>query len=63
MSEAIIICLIQHFEADFLRKVSLKNAELGKMLNSGKILKTFTHAYPNSVQPAAFDLCFFAIYT
>ena len=29
--------LFQHFEADFLRKVSLK------ILNSGIILKTFTH--------------------
>ena len=34
----IIICLIQHFEADFPQKVSLK------ILNSGIILKTFTHA-------------------
>ena len=33
----IIISLIQHFEADFLWKVSLK------ILNSGLILKTFTH--------------------
>ena len=32
-----IISLIQHFEADFLWKVSLK------ILNSGLILKTFTH--------------------
>ena len=32
-------CLIQHFEADFLWKVSLK------ILISGIILKTFTHAY------------------
>ena len=37
--EAIEISLIQHFEADFLWKVSLK------ILNSGTILKTFTHAY------------------
>ena len=37
MRDAIIICLIQHFEADFLWKVSLK------ILNSGIILKTFTH--------------------
>ena len=38
-NEAIItcVCLIQSFEADFLWKVSLK------MLNSGIILKTFTH--------------------
>ena len=50
---AIVICLIQYFEADlilnytwiqdfeadFLLKVSLKT------LNSGIILKTFTHAY------------------
>ena len=35
--EAIIISLIQNFEADFLWKVSLKNR------NSGLILKTFTH--------------------
>ena len=35
--KAIIISLIQHFEADFLWKVSLK------ILNSGLILKTFTH--------------------
>ena len=35
--EAIIISLIQRFEADFLWKVSLK------ILNSGLILKTFTH--------------------
>ena len=33
-----MICLIQYFEADFLWKVSLK------ILNSGIILKTFTHA-------------------
>ena len=32
-----MISLIQHFEADFLWKVSLK------ILNSGLILKTFTH--------------------
>ena len=32
---------IQHFEADFLWKVSLK------VLNSGLILKTFTHEYGN----------------
>ena len=32
--------LIQHFEADFLWKVSLK------ILNSGIILKTFTHVNP-----------------
>ena len=30
-----MVCLIQHFEADFLWKVSLK------ILNSGIILKTF----------------------
>ena len=35
--EAIMVSLIQHFEADFLWKVSLK------ILNSGIILKTFTH--------------------
>ena len=32
-----MVSLIQHFEADFLWKVSLK------ILNSGTILKTFTH--------------------
>ena len=37
MRDAIIILLIQHFEADFLWKVSLK------ILNSEIILKTFTH--------------------
>ena len=37
--EAIKICLIQHFEADFLWKISLK------ILNSGLTLKTFTCAY------------------
>ena len=35
--------LIQHFEADFLWKVSLK------ILNSGIILKTFTHEDTDSV--------------
>ena len=35
--KSIIIRLIQHFEADFLWKVSLR------ILNSGVILKTFTH--------------------
>ena len=35
-----MIFLIQHFEADFLWKVSLK------ILNSGIIQKTFTHGYP-----------------
>ena len=34
-----MISLIQNFEADFLWKDSLK------ILNSGIILKTFTHAY------------------
>ena len=34
-----MISLIQNFEADFLWKVSLK------ILNSGIILKTFTHEY------------------
>ena len=38
LQEAIIICLIQYFKADFLWKVSLK------ILNSGLILKTFTYA-------------------
>ena len=45
IGEAIIISLIQHFEADFLWKVSLK------ILNSGLILKTFTHAYTVSDEP------------
>ena len=35
----IIISLIQHFEADFLWKISLK------ILNSEIILNTFTHEY------------------
>ena len=39
IKEAIIISLIQHFEAGFPWKVSLK------ILNSGLILKTFTHVY------------------
>ena len=39
LKEAIIISLIQHFEADFLWKVS------HKILNSGLILKTFTHVF------------------
>ena len=34
-----MISLIQHLEADFLWKVSLK------ILNSGIILKTFTHVH------------------
>ena len=38
IKKAIISSLIQYFEADFLWKVSLK------ILNSGIILKTFTHA-------------------
>ena len=33
-----MISLIQDFEADFLRKIGLK------ILNSGMIMKTFTHA-------------------
>ena len=37
--ENIQICVIQHFEADFLWKVS------PKILNSGIILKTFTHVF------------------
>ena len=37
-----MICLIQHFEADFLWKVSLK------ILNSGLILKIFTHVNKNT---------------
>ena len=38
---AIMISLIQDYEADFLWKVSLK------ILNSGIVLKTFTHVYKN----------------
>ena len=38
----LIISLIQHFETDFLWKVSLK------ILNSGIILKTFTHEHKNT---------------
>ena len=37
--KAITIILIQDFELDFLRKVSLK------ILNSGMLLEIFTHAY------------------
>ena len=40
--EAIVNFLIQHFEADFLWKVSLE------ILNSGITLKTFTHEIKNS---------------
>ena len=43
IKEAIIISLIQHFEADFLWKVSLK------ILNSGLILKTSTHGLLQSI--------------
>ena len=39
--EATLISLIQHFEADFLWKFSFK------MLNSGLILKTFSHTCPS----------------
>ena len=38
-----MISLIQNFEADFPQKVSLK------ILNSGIILKTFTHAFAISL--------------
>ena len=38
-----MVSLIQHFEADFLWKVSLK------ILNSEIILKTFTHVYVYSI--------------
>ena len=47
IKEAIIISQIQHFEADFLWKVSLK------ILNSGLILKTFTHAHAAAMVPHA----------
>ena len=43
IKEAIIISLIQHFEADFLWEVSLK------ILNSGLILKDFTHVYVGEI--------------
>ena len=39
LNQKSIICRIQYFEADFLLKVSLK------ILNSGIIMKTFTHVY------------------
>ena len=39
-----MVSLIQHFEADFLWNVSLK------ILNSGVILKTFTHAIDSNIQ-------------
>ena len=39
-----MISLIQHFEADFLWKVSLK------ILNSGIIQKAFTHVYSKEQQ-------------
>ena len=42
--EPIIISLIQHFEADFLWKVSLK------ILNLGIILKTSNHEYIDIVK-------------
>ena len=51
MREATTISLIQHFEANFLWKVSLKH------LTSGLILKTFTHAIGNKgvdVDPSYF---------
>ena len=41
--EEITISLIQHFEADFLWIVSLKNPEFRNQINL--ILKTFTHAF------------------
>ena len=43
-----MVSLIQHFEADYLWKVSLK------ILNSGIILKTFTHVYYISSGSALF---------
>ena len=48
--DAIIISLIQHFEADFLWKVSLK------ILNPGLILKNFTHANARDSNITALDL-------
>ena len=38
-NEAIIICLIPHFEADFPQKVGFK------ILKSGILMKTFTHVH------------------
>ena len=43
IKDALIICLIQYFEADFLWKVSLK------ILNSGIILKTLDHVINHSI--------------
>ena len=45
IKEAIETCLIQHFEADFLWKVSLQKVSL-KILNSGIILKNFYPCIP-----------------
>ena len=47
--EAIMISLIQHFEADYLWKVSLK------ILKSGIILKTFTHVSDNNMEDDRLD--------
>ena len=47
--EAITICLFQYFENNFLWKVSLK------ILNSGKILKTFTHE--SLTKPIKWPVC------
>ena len=44
IQKAFIISLIQHFEADFLWKVSLK------ILNSGLILKTLTHVIAHNTE-------------
>ena len=45
-----MICLIQHFEADFPKNVSLK------ILNTGIVLKTFTHVLCLLV-PSADNIC------
>ena len=42
--EVVIIHLIQHFEANFLWKVGFK------ILNSGLILKTFTHVFQKAFE-------------
>ena len=51
IGEVIKTCLIQHFEADFLWKVSLK------ILNSGIILKTFTNVVINNSFLASGTFC------
>ena len=58
INEAIVNSLIQHFEADFLWKVSLK------ILNSGLILKTFTYDFmeiTNEIQNLMIFFCLFVL--